>query len=265
MKFAALLLVVASPVWAQFSIEEMLKPCVYTNETGETFAYRMSAPQFPEAGKAYPLILFLHGSGECGTDNRQQLKCGIPALMASLLKQPERVIVLAPQCQNANWWVRRVTFDSNYALSREPSGSMDVALELCRNMVASGLADSNRLYITGLSLGGYGTWDAIQRGPDSLRFAAAIPICGNGDIRRVSLIKKMPVWVFHGQVDKNVPVACSRRMVEALKQAGSHAVRYTEFADGAHDVWDRAYSDPEVIAWLLSQNLVSKRPWWRFW
>jgi len=265
MKLATLLFLFVAPVWAQFSIEDMLKPYVYTNETGETFAYRMSAPQFPEAGKTYPLILFLHGSGECGTDNQKQLKCGIPTLMTELLKRPDRVIVLAPQCQNGNWWVRKVTFDSKYAAAREPSGSMEVALELCRNMVAQGVADSNRLYITGLSLGGFGTWDAIQRGPGSLPFAAAVPICGNGDIRRVSLIKKMPIWIFHGREDKNVPVACSRRMAEALELAGNRAVRYTEYEDGAHEIWDRAYATPELLPWLLSQSLAVKRPWWRFW
>ncbi len=262
MKTTVLFLVLAAPALAQFSMEDMLKPCVYTNETGETFPYRMSAPQFPEAGKRYPLILFLHGSGECGTDNRRQLRIGLPALMGTLMKQPERVIVIAPQCQPGNWWVRRVTFGPDYAQTREPSGAMEVALALCRAAVASGLADSNRLYITGLSLGGFGVWDAVQREPTL--FAAAAPLCGNGDIRRVRDIKGLPIWVFHGSEDKNVPVACSRRLVEALRQAGNRSVRYTEYEKAAHDIWKRAYADPELIDWLLKQNRA-KKPWWRFW
>ncbi len=262
MKSALLFLVLAAPAWAQFAPEEMLKPYVYTNATGETLAYRLSAPQFPEAGRKYPLILFLHGSGECGTDNLQQIKVGLPALMSVLLKQVEPVIVLAPQCPGANWWVRGLAFKANYAAPKDPSGPLKAALALCRSMVASGLADPDRLYITGLSLGGFATWDAIQR--DATLFAAAVPMSGGGDIRRVQPIRKLPIWVFHGRKDNNVPVDCSRRMVEALKQAGNSAVRYTEYEDGAHDVWDRAYADPELTAWLLKQTRAQK-PWWRFW
>jgi len=247
---------------AQFSVEEMLKPCVYTNETGETFAYRMSAPQFPAAGKKYPLILFLPGSGQCGTDNLRQLTVGLPALMATLLKRPEPLIVVAPQCQTGNGWVRRLAMREDYAASREPSPSLDVALEICRHLVAERQADPDRLYITGLSLGGFGTWDAIQREPNL--FAAAIPVCGCGDIRRIQEIKKMPIWVFHGTEDKNVPVACSRRMVKALKLAGSSHVRYTEYERAEHNVWDRVYADPGAIGWLLRQT-KAKKPWWKFW
>ena len=262
MKLAPFFLLLASPVWAQFSSEEMLKPYVYTNKTGETFVYRMSAPQFPEAGKKYPLILFLHGSGECGTDNLRQIKVGLPNLMAVLLKQPEQVIVIAPQCRGDNWWVRELSLGSNYAADKKPASSLEAALALCRNRVAAGVADPDRLYITGLSLGGFATWDAIQR--ETTLFAAAIPISGGGDIRRVQGIKKLPIWVFHGRDDKNVPVDCSRRMAEALKQAGNRAMRYTEYENAAHNVWDKTYADAEVIAWLLAQTRADK-PWWRFW
>jgi predicted peptidase len=262
MKVSAFVCVLALPALAQFSPEEMLKPYVYTNETGETFPYRMSAPQFPEAGRRYPLVLFLHGSGECGTDNLRHIQTGLPKLMTVLLKQPEPVIVVAPQCQSGNWWVRRLAFDEKYAAPQSPSASLEVALTLCRSLVASGLADSNRLYITGLSLGGFGTWDAIQREPTM--FAAAVPLCGGGDIRRVRAINRLPIWVFHGRMDKNVPVACSRRMVEALRQAGSHAVQYTEYPSADHVIWDTVYADPALVDWLLKQTRVQK-PWWRFW
>lgn len=262
MKALILLLFVAGSVGAQFSTEDMLKPQVYTNETGETLVYRASVPQFPVEGIKYPLILFLHGSGECGNDNLRQITQGAPALMTTLLKQRQPVIVVAPQCQNTNWWVRGLAFQPNYAMSPTPSDSLRLSLALCRSWVAAGLVDSNRLYITGLSLGAFGTWDAIQREPTL--FAAAIPISGGGDIRRIQPLKKLPIWVFHGRDDKNVPVDCSRRMVLALKQAGNAAVRYTEYENAAHNVWDRTYADPEVIDWLLKQSRREK-PWWRFW
>jgi len=262
MKLVTLFLLLATVARAQFTVEEMLKPYVYTNETGEAFAYRMSVPQYPEPGKVYPLVLFLHGSGECGTDNLQQVKAGLPALMATLLKRPEPVIVVATQCQNGNWWVKQLAREENYAMSKEPAASLAVALEVCRHVVATRQADTNRLYITGLSLGGFGTWDAIQREP--ALFAAAIPICGGGDIRRVQGLRQLPIWVFHGTDDKNVPVACSRRMVEALKLAGNRKVRYTEYEKAAHNVWDSTYANPEVIDWLLQQRRADK-PWWRVW
>ena len=262
MKLMICCLLAATAAQAQFTVEELLKPYVYTNEIGETFAYRMSVPQFPAPGKFYPLVLFLHGSGECGTDNLQQVKAGLPSLMATLLKRPEPVIVVAPQCQNGNWWVRQLARDESYAMSKEPAASLAVALEVCRHVAATRQADTNRLYITGLSLGGFGTWDAIQREPDL--FAAAIPICGGGDIRRVRGLRRLPIWAFHGTDDKSVSVACSRRMVESLKLAGNRKVQYTEYEKAAHNVWDSTYANPEVIDWLLRQRRADK-PWWRFW
>ena len=262
MKSLIVCLFFAVTAHAQFSAEDMLKACVYTNGTGETFAYRLSAPQFPAAGKKYPLILFLHGSGECGTDNLKQIKVGLPALMATLLKSSGPVMVMAPQCQGGNGWVKRLAMREDYAASREMAPPLEVALEICRHLVAERQADPDRIYITGLSLGGFGTWDAIQREP--MLFAAAIPICGGGDIRRVQEIKRLPIWVFHGRDDKNVSVACSRRMVEALKLAGNRKVRYTEYEGAEHNVWDRTYANPEVIEWLLLQTRA-KKPWWKFW
>jgi predicted peptidase len=262
MKLSFFFLLLTATAQAQFTVEELLKPYVYTNGAGATFAYRMSVPQFPEPGKAYPLLLFLHGSGECGTDNLQQIKAGLPALMATVLKRPEPLIVVATQCQSGNGWVKQLAFQENYAMSKEPSASLALALEVCRHVVATRPVDTNRLYITGLSLGGFGTWDAIQREP--ALFAAAIPVCGGGDIRRVQGLRRMPIWVFHGTEDKNVPAACSRRMVQALKLAGNRKVRYTEYDKAAHNVWDSTYSNPEVIDWLLQQRR-SEKPWWRVW
>lgn len=259
----AALVAAALAVRAQYTPDEMLKPHVYTNAAGATLAYRMSAPQFPEPGKRYPLILFLHGSGECGDDNLKQIKVGLPALMASLLKRGESVIVVAPQCPSGSWWVKALARTPEYAASAEPASPLALTLELCRTLVAERAADPERLYITGLSLGGFGTWDAVQREPGM--FAAAAPVCGGGDIRRVREIRRLPLWVFHGAEDKNVSVECSRRMVAALRQAGSRTVRYTEYEKAAHNVWDRAYADPELAAWLLKQKRAGKRPWWAFW
>ena len=257
-------LLLAMSAQAQFTADEMLKPSVYTNAARETFAYRMAAPQFPKEGKKYPLILFLHGSGECGTDNQRQVKVGVPALVSTLLKRErqEPFILVVPQCRSDDWWVRDLARREDYAMSREPAQSMATVLEIVRHLVAERQADPDRLYITGLSLGGFGTWDAIQREPSL--FAAAVPICGGGDIRRARDIKGLPIWVFHGDADKNVDVNCSRRMVNALKQIGSRKVRYTEYEGVAHNSWDRAYADREMIEWLFRQTRT-KKPWWQLW
>src|SRR5207244_7702516 len=111
--------------------------------------------------------------------------------------------------------------------------------------------DPKRLYITGLSMGGYGTWDLISRHPEL--FAAAAPICGGGDEDQAEKIAKLPIWIFHGAKDQAVPVERSRNMVTALKKAGGEP-KYTEYPDVGHDSWVRAYKDPELFAWLFAQK-----------
>jgi len=237
--------------------------CSYTNETGEVFDYRMSAPQFPVPDKLYPMIIFLHGSGECGTDNKRHIRLGLPHLMKSLMMLNQQAVILAPQCQRGNWWVQKLAMQASYSASKKPTASMEVTMELCRNIMKSQPVDPDRIYITGLSLGGFGTWDAIQRWPDF--FAAAVPICGGGDIKEVKQLKKLPVWIFHGDADKNVNVDCSRRMVEAMRNAGCRKVYYTEYPGVAHNCWDKAYGDQEMVTWLLDQRKSVKKPFWKFW
>ena len=259
-----LLFLPAAAVRAQFTAEEMLQPCTYTNAAGEIVSFRLAAPQFPVAGRTYPLILFLHGSGECGTDNQKQVKVGLPALVSTLLRRKvaEPVLLVAPQCTMTNGWVRRLAMHETFTSDPRHAPALAQALELVRHLVAERQADPDRLYITGLSYGGFGTWDAIQREPEL--FAAAIPVCGGGDVHRVSALRRLPIWTFHGSADPNVPVACSRRMVHALKQAGGRRVRYTEYEGACHAVWDRVYGDDEVLTWLLRQSRARK-PWWKFW
>lgn len=264
MKWTLLLLFWAAAAHAQFTADERVQPCAYTNAAGEVTHYRLAAPQFPAAGRKYPLILFLHGSGECGTDNQKQVKVGLPALVATLLRRKvaEPVLLVAPQCTMTNGWVRRLAMRETFSAEPDPAPALAQALELVRHLVAERQADPDRLYITGLSFGGFGTWDAIQREPDL--FAAAIPVCGGGDKRLVRALRRLPIWVFHGSADPNVPAACSRRMVDALKLSGNSKVRYTEYEGAGHAVWDRVYGDDEVLAWLLRQTRAPK-PWWKFW
>ncbi len=251
----------SSFVSAQFKPHEMMRPYAYTNELGEVLKCQLWAPQYLTQGKKYPLILFLHGSGECGKDNEQQTRVGLPALLQQLVLQPEPVIVLAPQCQVGNWWVKNLAMQSDYCAAKEPTASLDIALVLCRHLVQSKQADPDRLYITGLSLGGFGTWDAIQRDPSF--FAAAVPICGGGDTHFARALKSLPIRVFHGREDKNVHPDCSRRMVRAIESVSGN-ISYTEYERGSHLIWDQAYSDKNLVPWLLKQTRV-KKPWWKLW
>jgi len=263
MKWIALVTLAVLPVFAQFSTEEQMRFCSYTNAAGEVFNYRMSAPQFPAQGKRYPLIIFLHGSGECGTDNKRQIMLGLPQLMKSLFMLNQQAVVLAPQCQRGNWWVERLAMGANYTAAKNPTAALEVTMELSRHILQTQPVDPDRVYITGLSLGGFGTWDAIQRWPDF--FAAAVPVCGGGDVNQVRELKRLPLWIFHGDQDKNVDVECSRRMVEALRKAGCRKFNYTEFPGVAHNCWDKAYGSQELVAWLLNQRRNAKKPFWKFW
>jgi len=263
MKLIVLACLIALPVAAQFSVEEQMRFCAYTNDTGEVFNYRMAAPRFPAEGKNFPMIIFLHGSGECGTDNKRHIKMGLPSLMRSLLMQNQQAVVLAYQCQRGNWWVGKLAMQPDYRMSKNPTASMEVLMEIVGHIREIQPVDPERIYITGLSLGGFGTWDAIQRWPDL--FAAAVPICGGGDISQAKRLKQIPLWAFHGDKDKNVNVECTRRMIEAMRRSGSRRYRYTEYPGVAHNSWDKAYHDQEMITWLFKQRKIEKKPFWKFW
>jgi hypothetical protein len=128
------------------------------------------------------------------------------------------------------------------------SDPLTTALEIADAIASEFVTDPARQYITGLSMGGYGTWDSIIRNPD--RFAAALPICGAGDPTKADLIKQLPLWTFHGDIDPTVPVKGSRQMVAALEAVGS-TIRYTEYPGVMHDAWDMTYANEEVIDWLF--------------
>ena len=222
-------------------------PLWYTNALG-VLPYRLFIPTNYNAALSYPLVLFLHGSGERGSDNQSQFNNNGFLVFASetnQLKYPS--FMVAPQCPSNDYWEDR-------AMGVQVLGMMN-------SLMAEFSIDTNRLYITGLSMGGYGTWYYIAWYPNM--YAAAIPMSGGGDPTLAPLMIQTPIWNFHAANDGTVPVSESRTMIEAVRQAGGKPI-YTEYAIGGHGIWTMAYDTPILMDWVYAQSLgaVSNVPPW---
>jgi predicted peptidase len=218
------------------------------------FAYRLLKPEPAalEAGARRPLVVFLHGAGERGTDNVKQLKY-LPAWLAEPANRGRHpAFVLAPQCRADERWVDVSWADGTSTPQAEkPTTDMAAALAALEDVIAREAVDPARIYLTGLSMGGYGSWDLATRMPE--RFAAVVPVCGGGDDRGAARLAGLPIWCFHGDADRAVPVARSRDMIAAVRRAGGRPI-YSELAGVGHDSWTPAYRDPFVLDWLFAQR-----------
>ena len=230
---------------------EVTVPKAYTNAAGKVLLYRAATPARVEPGKKYPLVVFLHGAGERGGDNVAQLKNVTRFILSYMREKGADGYFIAAQCPNGQQWVDTPWSNLAHRMNERPSESMSLLLELVDKMRRDPAVDGSRVYVTGLSMGGYGTWDAIQRHPDW--FAAALPCCGGGDTSLAWKIRDVPIWTFHGLMDRAVPVSRSRDMVAALWAVGGN-VRYREYPDLSHGCWDQTYSDDEVMKWLFAQK-----------
>jgi poly(3-hydroxybutyrate) depolymerase len=210
-----------------------LAPGVHASEHGE-LRYRIFVPEgSAKIGAKYPLVVFLHGAGERGSDNARQLRLGVREFVGEAAQAARPCFVLAPQCPRRVWW------------------NVEQLLELVVSVRDAHPVDRDRVYITGLSMGGYATWHVIGRRPEL--FAAAIPVCGGGEIETAAKLTALPIWAFHGDADRTVPAQKSREMVEAIEEAGG-APKYTEYPGVGHDSWTRTYTNPKVHEWLFAQR-----------
>jgi predicted peptidase len=232
------------------------KPLIRGNDT---LLYRILYPVNYKKGKKYPLVLFMHGSGERGKDNEAQLNWGADLFLDSANRHNFPAIIIFPQCPLSSSWAkveRKNTKDSlggfSFPASPDPTPPMALVIDLMNQMIKDGSANPKRMYVGGLSMGGFGTYDILWRMPRF--FAAAFPICGGGNPEKVGLYaKKYPIWVFHGGSDPIVPPGNSHLMVNALKKAGAK-VRYSEYPGVGHDSWKNAFAEPELLPWLFSQK-----------
>jgi predicted peptidase len=185
--------------------------------------------------RLWPLMIFLHGAGDRGNDLKRLKKYGPPMLVETEKEFP--FIVISPQCPA----------DSNWELN-----TLNALLD---EVVANYRVDKDRIYITGLSMGGFGAWALAAAYPE--RFAAVVPICGGGNPDTVDRLKNMAIWVFHGAKDDRVPLEQSEKMVEALKTVGAN-VKFTVYPEGKHDCWTETYAKGELYQWLLEQKRANK-------
>jgi len=219
----------------------------HTNARGEKMPYLLFVPEGYDKTKQYPLVLWLHGGGTRGNDLKLLLAHGNEHGIGFLARADNQArypsFILAPQCPTNKFWG-----DSQ---SAQPTAEMRMALEILDKVREDYSVDSRRLYVMGMSLGGYGTWDIITRQPAT--FAAAVPICGGGNTSKASLIAKTPIWAFHGDEDEMVNVSESQRMIAALKKAGGQP-RYTEYKGVGHNSWVRAFKEPDFLSWIFAQT-----------
>jgi predicted peptidase len=216
-----------------------------------TLPYRTLAPGAIAPDEQYPLVIFLHGAGERGADNEKQLVHGMKDFASDEVRSKYPAFVIAPQCPTEMKWTDVDWSADKHSAPSEPSRPLAAVFALIDKLLAEQPIDRSRVYITGLSMGGYGTWDAVSRKPEL--FAAAAPICGGGDPLTVTRFKHVPLWAFHGSDDRAVRPERSREMIAALKAAGSDP-KYTEYPGVGHDSWSRTYSNPEFYAWLFGQR-----------
>ncbi len=232
------------------------KSVVYTGGPykNEVFNYRLLRPAKIEKGKRYPLVVFLHGAGERGGENVNQLKYLPDWLSSDDMRAKYPCYILAPQCRRNEKWVDSPWGAIESTPLGKPSHQMRVAMQALDKTLRDEQEsiDTTRVYLTGLSMGGYGTWDLAMRRPTT--FAAIAPICGGGDEREAKRITRLPTWVWHGDKDGAVPVERSRNMIKALQDAGGKP-KYTELKGAGHNVWTPAYKNKDgVLPWLFKQR-----------
>ncbi len=248
-----------APIESLYEVESLYQarsvPFTGGASRNEPFGYRLLIPESSTAsppGQRYPLVLYLHGAGERGSDNRAQLRY-LPTWMASPEhRQRYPCYLIAPQCREKTYWVETPRAFDRAAPRQPPGPMMQGVIDILDDVLANFPIDERRLYLTGLSMGGYGSWDLGTRLAE--RWAAVAPICGGGDELYADRLAGVPVWAWHGAADEVVPVSKSRTMIEAIRQAGG-SPQYTELPGVGHDSWTPAYTNPDgLLPWLFAQQ-----------
>lgn len=257
--------------WVTVNVDTVLQKKTFNSSSGLAMAYRIFVPPGYSAKVKYPVLIYLHGRGQRGTDNGPAvynggLFRGQRSLVAPTMQQTFPAIVLVPQCANQptneEWakWIGstpQTPFaglgrDGSYKMAEQPSASGQAVIELIEATLKDYSTDRNRVYLTGISMGGFGTWEYTARRPDL--FAAAVPMAGYSDPAQLQKFAKIPFWIFHGNADQSNPVQGSRNMFALMKEAGMN-VRYTEYPDTNHgDTFRKGWAETDLLPWIFSQR-----------
>jgi predicted peptidase len=213
-------------------------------EVFEDLPYRVLLPHDYSPTRKYPLVVFLHGSGERGKDNVSQLTKGVGAFNTRHVRSRFPCIVVAPQAPPGG----------SFGGAWYPSlwSTQDAVMRLTKELASRRSVDETRVYLTGLSMGAIGGWEILVRHPGV--FAAAMLVCGEPKVEWARDLGKTPIWAFHGAGDDVVPIEPARALCTELTRRGHH-VKWTEYPDVAHVSWDLAFDDPAVYPWLFSHRL----------
>jgi predicted peptidase len=245
--FLATISAVSIDAHAQNSPAEGLLARSHHSAGGETMPYRLFVPPSYDAAKKYPLVLWLHNAMARGSDNLLQISgtdyAGTHVWITPEAQAKFPAFVLAPQVSDTKAWAR--------PHADTPPVSIRLALEILDAVEKEYAIDLDRVYVAGQSMGGEGVWAALAARPG--QFAAAIALCGYGETWMIDRLAKIPVWVFQGDADDIVPVERAREWIAALRKAGG-VPKYSEYPGVGHQVWDKAFAEPDLLPWLAAQR-----------
>jgi predicted peptidase len=233
------------------STKKMPPPKIFLFGSSDTLKYQLLTPLKMDKKKTYPLVIWLHGAGERGNDGYTQT-FHMKKLFTDENLETYPCYVFVPQCPLKNKWVEVDWAGLSHKFNPENSKYLGAVMEVSKEMILKYPIDTNRMYIMGVSMGGYGTWDAISRYPDA--FAAAVPICGGADTAMANVCSNTPLRVYHGALDKLVKPIRSQSMVKRLKAIPSSDVTYIEYKTVSHNAWDSAFVDKELLPWMFSKS-----------
>lgn len=252
--------VAASAQTVEPDMGKLFEKKAFTAKDGYVLNYSIHLPENYDPAVRYPVVLFMHGAGERGTDLEKHLKVGIIEAFRRTESPLHDCIVVAPQCPEGKQWVNVAKWTDCLYSTEDIAESQELAavVDLVLSLKETYSTDTNRYYVTGLSMGGYATWDLLVRHPEI--FAAAMPLCGGADKEKADVIKDIPVWAFHGLQDPTVPYTGTKLTCARMKQLGGKDVTFTEYPDHQHNIWSDVYAREDIWTWLLKHDLSDRFP-----
>nr|WP_321452072.1 dienelactone hydrolase family protein [uncultured Carboxylicivirga sp.] len=227
----------------------------------DTLKYRILYPENMKAEKKYPMILFMHGAGERGSDNQKQLTHGGELFLQDKIRKNYPAIVVFPQCPQGIMWTNRQKHQNEqgewifeYPVENEAPWPAQMVDQLVDKITQSGQVNKNRIYIMGISMGGIGTLEFLYRFPD--KYAAAVVICGGHNAELTAVYQTTPIWFFHGGKDNVVPNHYSKEVFDKVK-AFNKRTKYTLYPEANHNSWDQALEEPNLLKWLFKNKLFN--------